>query len=67
MENQKTINSTITLNNGTEIPLFGLGTWKSKGDKELLNAVKWTLESKYIHIDTATLYGNEKSIGKALK
>ena len=59
------MNSTIRLNNNVEMPIFGLGTWQTKG-KNAINAVKWALEAGYIHIDTATLYGNEKEIGQAI-
>jgi len=60
------LNSKIRLNNDVEMPRFGLGTWKTKG-KDAINAVKWAIEAGYIHIDTASLYGNEKEIGQAIK
>ena len=56
----------VVLNNGLEMPILGLGTWKStSGDAE--NAVLWALEAGYRHIDTAAVYGNEESVGNAIK
>jgi diketogulonate reductase-like aldo/keto reductase len=60
------INSTQILNNGVKIPRLGLGTWDLRG-KEAYQAVLWSLELGYRLIDTATVYGNEIEIGKALK
>jgi diketogulonate reductase-like aldo/keto reductase len=60
------INSTIKLNNGTKIPIFGLGTWKTPNGKVCENAVSWALEAGYRHIDTAAIYGNEESVGRAM-
>lgn len=61
------INSCAILNNGTEIPLLGLGTWQSKAGKETYDAVQLSLELGYRHIDTAAIYGNEFDVGKAIK
>lgn len=55
------------LNNGTEIPYFGLGVYLTQAGDETINAVKWALEAGYRHIDTAKVYGNEKEVGIALK
>lgn len=57
---------TYTMNNGLTIPAIGLGTFDSDGD-ELYQAVLAALKVGYRHIDTATLYGNEESIGRAIK
>ena len=59
------INSKVELNNGVQMPRLGFGTWKLKGDKAF-SPVKGALEAGYRSIDTATLYGNEKSVGKAI-
>ncbi|BDR59058.1 2,5-diketo-D-gluconic acid reductase [Xylocopilactobacillus apicola] len=55
------------LANGVKIPVVGFGTWQSANGKEAYNAVKWALESGYRHLDTAAVYGNEESVGKAIK
>lgn len=61
------INSCAILNNGTEIPIIGLGTWQSKAGKETYDAVISALELGYRHIDTAAVYGNESDVGRAIK
>jgi 2,5-diketo-D-gluconate reductase A len=58
---------TRTLADGTQIPLLGLGVWQVKDGAECENAVRWALELGYRHIDTAQAYGNEKSVGRALR
>lgn len=58
----------IKLNNGVEMPQFGLGTF-ALDDKngEAYNAVLTALKAGYRHIDTAHAYGNERSVGRAIK
>ncbi|TFF69451.1 MAG: aldo/keto reductase [Promethearchaeota archaeon] len=60
------IDTQIELNNGVQIPIIGLGTWVLNG-KEAYNAVSWALEMDYRLIDTATIYGNERKVGEAIK
>lgn len=55
------------LNNGIEIPAIGFGTWQIPEGDEAYQAVKEALAAGYTHIDTAAIYGNEKSVGKAVK
>lgn len=57
---------TIKLNNGIEMPIIGLGTWKSKPE-DAYKAVLAALKAGYRHIDTAAIYGNEEMVGKAIK
>ncbi|WP_271553221.1 aldo/keto reductase [Bradyrhizobium sp. CCBAU 45394] len=47
------------------MPRIGLGTWKLEGD-DAISAVLAALEAGYEHIDTASRYGNEEAIGKAI-
>lgn len=54
------------LTNGVKIPSIGLGTWQSKEGSEAYNAVLWALKNGYRHIDTAYVYDNEASVGKAI-
>lgn len=55
------------LSNGVEIPCVGFGTWQSPDGEIAVNAVKEAIRVGYRHIDTAAIYGNEKSVGKAIK
>lgn len=55
------------LSNGVKIPKIGFGTWQSKDGQEAYNSVKYALKAGYRHIDTALVYGNEKSVGQAIK
>jgi 2,5-diketo-D-gluconate reductase A len=41
--------------------------WQVPNGPECVNAVRWALEAGYRHIDTAQAYGNEESVGKALR
>src|SRR6201985_1239886 len=59
--------STRTLSGGVEIPVLGLGVWQVPDGPECENAVRWALELGYRHIDTAQAYGNEESVGRALR
>lgn len=61
------IESMKQLNNGIEIPRLGLGVFRSPEGAETVNAVKWAIEDGYIHIDTAKIYGNEKSVGEGVR
>jgi diketogulonate reductase-like aldo/keto reductase len=54
------------LNNGVEMPLLGLGVWQIPNGRKTEQAVRWALEAGYRHIDTATLYRNEQSVGTAV-
>lgn len=56
---------TVELNDGTEMPLVGMGTYKLHGD-ELKAAVRAAIEAGYRHIDTASFYGNEEDLGAAI-
>ena len=55
------------LADGGELPLLGLGVWQVPKGSETENAVRWALEAGYRHIDTAQAYGNEESVGRALR
>jgi diketogulonate reductase-like aldo/keto reductase len=56
-----------TLADGSEIPVLGLGVWQVPDGPECEQAVRWALELGYRHIDTAQAYGNEASVGRALR
>jgi len=61
------LSSGVKLNNGIEIPYIGLGVFKAEEGDEAYNAVRWAIEAGYRHIDTAAIYKNEASVGKAIK
>lgn len=59
--------ATIKLNDGSQIPTVGLGTWRASEKGAALNAVKVALQNGYRHIDTAAIYGNEEEVGEGIK
>ena len=46
--------------------MLGLGVWQMAAGRETEQAVEWALEAGYRHIDTASMYRNEQSVGAAL-
>lgn len=54
----------LTLNSGHQIPMLGLGTWKS-APGEVGRAITEAIKIGYRHFDCAWIYGNEKEIGDA--
>ena len=60
------IRGTFELHNGVPMPYFGLGVFLMKDGDEVIQAVKDALSAGYIHIDTASLYGNERGVGRAV-
>jgi 2,5-diketo-D-gluconate reductase A len=54
------------LDPGGAMPLVGLGTWQMRGAR-CQAAVRAALEVGYRHIDTATMYGNEREVGRAVR
>jgi diketogulonate reductase-like aldo/keto reductase len=57
--------STLTLNNGVDMPALGLGVFQTPPD-ETRSATSAALEAGYRHIDTAAAYGNELQVGEAV-
>jgi diketogulonate reductase-like aldo/keto reductase len=55
------------LADGHEMPLLGIGVWQVRPGRDTENSVRWALELGYRHIDTAQAYGNEESVGKAIR
>ena len=56
----------FTFYNGVNIPFIGFGTWQIPKE-EAYEKVSWALEHGYRHIDTAYGYGNEETVGKAIR
>ncbi len=63
----KYLHETFTLRNGVKIPKIGYGTWQMFDGEKTVELLKKALESGYRHIDTAALYENEASVGKAIR
>lgn len=63
------ISSKVTLNNGCQIPIYGLGTYLiTPGDHETVNTLKYALDVSKIELfDTAQFYQNENEVGEAVK
>jgi diketogulonate reductase-like aldo/keto reductase len=60
------INGAVELRNGVHMPYFGLGVFQVKDGKEVKQAAKHAITIGYRHIDTASLYGNERGVGQAI-
>jgi methylglyoxal/glyoxal reductase len=57
----------ITLNNGVEMPLLGLGVFKLHNGEKIEKAVKSALQNGYRSIDTAAAYHNEDGVARGIK
>ncbi|MFQ5838919.1 MAG: aldo/keto reductase [Thermoplasmata archaeon] len=55
------------LNSGLEMPSLGLGMYGSPAGRVAENAVRYALDTGYRLFDTAKFYGNEHSVGKAIR
>ena len=61
------LTSTLAISPTVSIPVVGLGVYLASSGDECEDAVRWALEAGYRHIDTAAVYGNEESVGRALQ
>jgi methylglyoxal/glyoxal reductase len=61
------LQDTVTLNNGVEMPGFGLGVYKVEDGSTVKTAVQAALETGYRLIDTASFYDNEIGVGEAIR
>lgn len=63
--------NTIKLSDGNDIPAVGFGTcaigsWQ-QDDDYVVDVILTAIKAGYRHFDTASIYGNERSLGKAIK
>lgn len=61
------IGSRIKLNDGSDMPVLGLGVYQSRPGRTTYDAVIAALDCGYRLIDTAALYGNERDVGDAVR
>lgn len=61
------INSKLKLNDGNFMPMLGFGTWKIPDGKPVEDCVYFALKTGYRLIDTASIYDNERGVGKAIR
>ena len=63
----KSVQDTFRLANGVQIPCVGFGTWQTPDGEVAVQSVIAALKAGYRHIDTASAYGNEASVGQAVR
>ena len=61
------LQDTYTLANGVTLPKIGFGTWQMPDGEKTYQAVRFALDNGYRLIDTAHAYGNEASVGRAVR
>jgi len=61
------INDYTVLNNGLAMPWLGFGVFGLEDGQEVVDAVRHALELGYRSIDTATIYKNERGVGRAIR
>jgi 2,5-diketo-D-gluconate reductase A len=64
--NNGTMNSLLLNSDGVQVPQLGFGVWQVPSD-EAEQVVTAALEAGYRHIDTASAYGNEEGVGRAVR
>lgn len=62
-----TLESTVQLRGGAEMPRLGLGVFRTGTDGATARAVRAALDAGYRHVDTATIYRNEEEVGAAIR
>lgn len=63
----RSLTDTVEIAEGVFMPRLGFGTYKSAPGDQTASAVRGALEAGYRAVDTASLYGNEQSVGAAIR
>ncbi len=63
----RSLDDRVEIAPGVQMPRLGLGTYKARPGQEVEGEVSFALSVGYRLIDTAALYGNEESVGRALR
>jgi 2,5-diketo-D-gluconate reductase A len=58
---------TVKLNNSVEMPILGFGVFQMHDEEECEQSVYDAIRTGYRLIDTAASYGNEATVGRAIK
>lgn len=66
MEHASTSTPLVTLNDGRMVPQLGLGVWQV-ADHVAAETVRLALDAGYRHVDTASIYGNERGVGEGVR
>ncbi|HWA84737.1 MAG TPA: aldo/keto reductase [Opitutus sp.] len=61
------LKASVALNNSVRMPWLGLGVFQIRSDAETERVVRTAIETGYRSIDTASLYGNERGVGQAVR
>ncbi len=61
------VGGVVRLSHGGPIPRLGLGVFRAGTGQETVDAVGWAMEAGYRHVDTASMYGNEAEVGRAVR
>ena len=62
----KKLTDSYELFGGVKIPCVGFGTWQTPDGEVAVASVKEALAAGYRHVDTAAVYKNEGSVGRAI-
>ncbi len=57
---------TFLLRNQVEIPVIGFGTYKTTEGEDTA-IIRQAIEAGYRYLDTASIYGNEQAVGRAVR
>ncbi len=63
----RSLSDCYRLRNGVDIPCVGLGTWQVPEGEAAVRVMLHALRAGYRHIDSAAGYGNEASVGRAVR